>query len=150
MTNGARILQAYRVRRNTTNPLWSAGLSYARVMPPSRVTIYHNSRCSKSRETLDLLRERGIEPAVVEYLKEPPDARALKALLKKLGMKASELIRKKEKEFGELGLAKKLQHEEALISAMASHPILIERPIVVCGERARLGRPPEAVLELLE
>lgn len=117
-------------------------------MATPRVTIYHNPRCSKSRETLELLRDRGIEPSVIEYLKEPPDARTLKTLLKQLGIRASDLIRKKEKEFAELGLGKKVDDEDALVRAMVKHPILIERPIVVSGSKARLGRPPEKVLEL--
>ena len=112
-------------------------------------TIYHNPRCSKSRQTLDLLRENSVEPTIVEYLKEPPDAPTLKKLIKKLGIKPADLIRKSEAVFKELGLAKKLDDPEALIKAMVKHPILIERPIVVKGNQARLGRPPGDVLEIL-
>jgi arsenate reductase len=111
--------------------------------------IYHNPRCSKSRATLALLEERGIEPEIVEYLKTPPDAERLKALLRKLGISAADLIRKNEKEWKEAGLAADAD-EDALIELMARHPILIERPIVEVGDRARIGRPPERVLELFE
>lgn len=112
------------------------------------VLIYHNPDCSKSRQTLQLLRERGIEPEVVEYLQTPPDEAALERLLDMLGMEPQELIREKEDEYERLGLAGKSDPKE-LIRAMVEHPILIERPIVVRGEQARLGRPPEKVLELL-
>ena len=113
------------------------------------VTIYHNPRCSKSRQTLALLRDRGIEPTVVEYLTDPPDAKTLEGLLKKLGVEPREIIRRTEPLFKELGLADKLDDREALVAAMVANPILIERPIVVNGPCARLGRPPEAVLEIL-
>lgn len=116
-------------------------------MPP--VTIYHNPRCSKSRQTLQLLRDKGVEPAVVEYLKEPPDAATLEGLLTKLGLEPIDLIRKGEPEFKALGLDAKTGDRKALIQAMADHPVLIERPIVVAGKKARLGRPPERVLEIL-
>ncbi|MCA9208563.1 MAG: arsenate reductase (glutaredoxin) [Pirellulaceae bacterium] len=110
------------------------------------VTIYHNPRCTKSRQTLQLLRDRGIEPTVVEYLKEPPDAKALSGLLKKLGVQPKDLIRPKEHRA--LGLPETDDAQE-LITRMATHPEIIERPIVVSGGKARLGRPPEAVLEIL-
>ena len=113
------------------------------------VTIYHNPRCSKSRQTLALLETRGIKPRVVEYLKTPPDRATIVALLRKLGIPASALVRSKETEFAALGLDGANVSEEALINAMASHPKLIERPIVVVDRRARIGRPPEAVLEIL-
>ena len=112
------------------------------------VTIYHNPDCSKSRQTLQLLRERGIEPEVVEYLQAPPDEVTLERLLDMLGLEPRELMREKEDEYEQLGLAEK-SDRKALIRAMVEHPILIERPIVVRGEQARLGRPPERVLELL-
>ncbi len=111
------------------------------------VTIYHNPRCSKSRETLALLEARGLQPLVIEYLKTPPSAPELSALLKKLGMKAEQLLRKGEDIYKEKFAGKTLS-EEAGIKAMAAHPVLIERPIVVRGERAVLGRPPERVNEL--
>ena len=111
--------------------------------------IYHNPRCSKSRATLQLLEERGLEPEVIEYLKTPPDAARLKALLEKLGMTALQLIRKNEQEWKESGLDANAGEDE-LIALMTRHPILIERPIVEVADRARIGRPPESVLELVE
>ena len=113
------------------------------------VAIYHNPRCSKSRQTLELLRARGFEPEIVEYLKTPPDAATIRALLDKLGFgSARELMRRGESAYKDLGL-KDETDEEALVQAMADNPILIERPVVVAGERARLGRPPEQVLDIL-
>jgi len=113
------------------------------------ITIYHNPRCSKSRQTLQLIRDAGIEPDVVEYLKTPPSAEELGRLLDKLGMEPIELMRRKETVFGELGLANRhLTHDEAL-AILSSHPVLIERPIVVKGSRAVIGRPPENARELL-
>lgn len=113
------------------------------------ITMYHNPRCSKSRQTLELLRDRGVEPEIVEYLKTPPDAAALKRLLDMLGMEPRDLMRKKEKEYKDNELGNADLSSEALIDAMIAHPRLIERPIVVKGEKAALGRPPEAVLEIL-
>ncbi|EOI3576340.1 arsenate reductase (glutaredoxin) [Cronobacter turicensis] len=114
------------------------------------VTIYHNPRCSKSRETLSLLTERGIEPDVVLYLETPPDAATIKTLLKQLGFsQARELMRTKEELYKTLNLADASLSEEALIQAMMDNPKLIERPIVVSDGKARLGRPPEQVLEIL-
>ena len=115
----------------------------------SEVVIYHNPRCSKSRQTLNLLKDRGIEPRIVEYLKTPPDEQTLSDILQMLGIQPADLIRTKEDEFSELGLKEKLDDPTALIRAMTEHPILIERPIVINGDRARLGRPPEGVLEIL-
>ncbi|KZE34066.1 arsenate reductase (glutaredoxin) [Crenobacter luteus] len=114
------------------------------------VTIYHNPRCSKSRETLALLTARGLAPTVIDYLETPPDAATLKTLLGLLGLSPRELMRKKEAEYAELGLADASLPDDALIAAMVAHPRLIERPIVVAGERAVLGRPPEAVLALFD
>lgn len=114
--------------------------------PMPKVTIYHNPRCSKSRQTLALLRDNDIEPTIVEYLKTPPDEKTLAGLLKKLSMKPQELIRKKE--YRALGLPETDDAQE-LIARMAANPQIIERPIVVCGRKARLGRPPESVLETL-
>ncbi len=113
------------------------------------VTIYHNPRCSKSRQALALLEARGLKPRVVEYLKTPPDAATLAGLLHKLGLPARQLLRQGEPEFSALGLGDAALSEAALIEAMATHPKLIERPIVVVGRQARIGRPPEAVLEIL-
>lgn len=113
------------------------------------VTIYHNPRCSKSRATLQLLRDRGIEPTVVEYLKEPPDAETLDRLLNMLGLEPRELMRTQEPEYEQANLADPGLTRETLIRAMVQRPRLIERPIVVAGERAAIGRPPENVLEIL-
>ena len=113
------------------------------------ITIYHNPRCSKSRATLKLLEERGIAPRIVEYLKTPPDAATLDRLLTGLGMEPRALMRRKEAPYRENGLDNSGLSRDALIAAMVAHPILIERPIVVAGDRVALGRPPEAVLEIL-
>jgi len=112
----------------------------------SKITMYHNPRCSKSRQTLQLLRDRKIEPEVIEYLKTPPSAATLKALLKMLGMEPKDLIRKKE--YRDLGLEETDDGNE-LVRRMVEHPEIIERPIVVSGKKACLGRPPEKVLEIL-
>ena len=113
------------------------------------VTIYHNPRCSKSRQTLDLVEARGITPKVVEYLKHPPSAAELKAILKKLGIKPRELVRRGEPLYAELGLEDRELSEDDLIRLMIANPILIERPIVVSGAKAAIGRPPEQVLDIL-
>ena len=113
------------------------------------VTIYHNPRCSKSRETLTLLRDQGVEPEIVEYLKDPPNAQVLSDLLTQLGLEPRALMRRKEAEYAQLGLDDPSLSREALIEAMVTHPKLIERPIVVKGGKAALGRPPQAVLEIL-
>ncbi len=113
------------------------------------VTIYHNPRCSKSRQTLALLNERGLEVDIIEYLKTPPDALTLAGLLDGLGLEPRELMRKTEAAYKELGLDDPALDRAALIAAMARNPVLIERPIVVAGRRMALGRPPEAVLEIL-
>ncbi len=114
------------------------------------VSIYHNPRCSKSRETLALLQDKGIETDVVLYLETPPDVQALKNLLQQLGMSsARELMRRKEDLYKELNLADGQLSEDQLLQAMVEHPKLIERPIVINGDQARIGRPPEAVLEIV-
>ncbi|MEC8282123.1 MAG: arsenate reductase (glutaredoxin) [Pseudomonadota bacterium] len=113
------------------------------------VTIYHNPRCSKSRQTLALLQERGVTPTVVEYLKTPPDADTLGDILAKLGCPPRQLMRVKEAVYRELGLGDENLSDADLIQAMVDNPILIERPIVLAGDRAALGRPPEAVLAIL-
>ncbi|HWA12928.1 MAG TPA: arsenate reductase (glutaredoxin) [Burkholderiales bacterium] len=112
------------------------------------VTIYHNPRCSKSRETLALIEGRGVEAQVIEYLKTPPTKEQLRALLGKLGMKPGALVRKGEPVYKEAFAGRTLTDEQWL-DALAKHPILIERPIVVKGAKAVLGRPPENVLALL-
>ena len=114
------------------------------------VSIYHNPRCSKSRETLSLLKANGVEPEVVLYLETPPDADTLKSLLEKLGFSsARELMRQNEDLYKELNLADAMLSEEQLIQAMVDNPKLIERPIVLANGQARIGRPPESVLEIL-
>jgi arsenate reductase len=112
-------------------------------------TIYHNPRCSKSRATLALLQEHGLTPTVVEYLKVPPTAHTIKVLLKRLGVEAVALMRTGEPIYGEL-FADKAPTAAQLIAAIAAHPELMERPVVVIGECAVLGRPPENVLQLLK
>ena len=115
----------------------------------SDITFYHNPRCSKSRQTLELLRERGIEPTVVEYLKTPPDRAGLEAILDLLGLEPRDLIRSGEAEYREAGLDDPSLSRDALIDAMLKYPKLIQRPIVVANGRAAIGRPPERVLEIL-
>ncbi|MDT8387957.1 MAG: arsenate reductase (glutaredoxin) [Thiogranum sp.] len=115
----------------------------------SKVTLYYNPRCSKSRQTLELLQARGIEPHIVEYLESPPDAAQLDELLKLLQLQPRDLIRNEEAEYAELGLDDPALTCEQLIQAMVGHPRLIQRPIVVHGDRAALGRPPERILEIL-
>ena len=111
--------------------------------------IYHNPRCSKSRQTLALLNERGIEPEIIRYLETPPTAQELTDILNKLGCEPRELMRTKESEYKELGLDNPDLTRDQLIEAMAQTPKLIERPIVINKGKAALGRPPEAVLDIL-
>jgi arsenate reductase len=114
------------------------------------VTIWHNPRCSKSRQTLELLHKKGVEPAIREYLKEPPSKAEVEKLIDMVGGDAGELIRDGETEFKSLKKKKKAELSKADIAkAIAAHPILLQRPIVVSGKRAAIGRPPEAVLPLL-
>lgn len=114
------------------------------------ITIYHNPRCSKSRQTLTLLKEHGVEPTVVEYLATPPDRTTLDHLLNLLGLEPRALMRTKEPEYKEAGLDDPNLTRDQLIDAMVAHPRLIERPIVVRDkDRATIGRPPERVLDLL-
>ena len=112
--------------------------------------IYHNPRCSKSRQTLQLLKDNGVEPDIIEYLKTPPTATEIKAILKALNMKPRDLMRKKEAEYKENNLADESLSETQLIDAMVKNPKLIERPIVVTDtKKYALGRPPENVLEII-
>lgn len=113
------------------------------------LVFYHNPRCSKSREALKCLEEKGHAPRIVRYLEEPPTAAEISALLAKLGISARELMRKNEAPYKDLGLDDPKFSEKALIAMMAAHPVLIERPILVSGKRAVIARPPERVLELL-
>jgi arsenate reductase len=112
--------------------------------------IYHNPRCSKSRAALTLLEAHGLEPQVIEYLREPPSADTLRTLVRKLGVPARELIRTGEDEFKQLDFDLAGASEDAIVALVAAHPRLLQRPIVEIGEAARIGRPPERVLELLE
>ena len=114
-----------------------------------KVTLYHNPRCSKSRETLELLRKQGIEPTIVEYLKTPPSPAELSGLLDLLGMQPRELMRRKEAEYLEQGLDNPDLQQKDLVKAMHDTPKLIERPIVVANGKAALGRPPEKILDIL-
>jgi len=112
------------------------------------IALYHNPRCSKSREALALLRERGIEPELVLYLETPPTAKQLKEVLKKLGLSARQLLRTGEEAYKTLNLGDAKLSETALIKAMVENPKLIERPIAIKDSQAVIGRPPENVLQL--
>ena len=113
------------------------------------VKIYHNPRCSKSREALKLLEDQGIKPEVIEYLKHPPTAAELQDILSKLGLKPRQLMRTKEAEYKENALDDQSLSEAELIEAMIRIPKLIERPIVLANDKAAVGRPPETVLAIL-
>ena len=113
------------------------------------VKIYHNPRCSKSRQTLQLLQEKGITPEIIDYLKTPPSADELDAILQKLGLEPRALMRKNEAAYKETGMDNEALDRQALINGMVNNPILIERPIVVANDKAAIGRPPEAVLSIL-
>ena len=121
----------------------------AKTMDYPTLVIYHNPRCSKSRAVCDLIAGRALEADVIHYLKTPPSREELRTLLDKLGMKASELVRRGERVYQEHYTDKSLDEAEWLDS-LCQHPILIERPIVVCGDRAVVGRPPENVLALID
>lgn len=113
------------------------------------VTIYHNPRCSKSRQVLQLLRDQHIEPEIIDYLKTPPTADTLKHILKLLHLKPRELMRTKEAVYRENNIGNESLSDQQLIGMMVKHPILIERPIVIHNNKAVIGRPPEKVLEIL-
>lgn len=113
------------------------------------VTIYHNPRCSKSRQTMELLEQQNITPTVVKYLDTPPDATTLQSILNMLGLEPRQLMRKGEAEYKELGLDNPGLSHEQLVQAMVANPRLIERPIVIKGDKAALGRPPQQVLDIL-
>ena len=115
----------------------------------SEYTIYHNPRCSKSRQTLAILEEKGIDPNIILYLNSTPNENELLSIIKKLGISPRDLLRKGETAYKDQGLSDTSLSDKDLVSAMIEHPKLIERPIVVKGERAVLGRPPENVLELI-
>ena len=114
------------------------------------ITIYHNPRCSKSRQTLQLLRDNGVEPKIIEYLKIPLQKSGLKNIADMLGLRPKEFIRKNENDFKKNNLGEVIDDDEKIIEAMASYPKIIERPIVLAGEVAVIGRPPENVLEVLK
>lgn len=114
----------------------------------ANITIYHNPRCSKSRRTLELLRRNGVEPDIVEYLKDPVSLEGLRRLLKALKCPASALVRSQEAEYAEAGLDAD-SADDSILDAIVQYPKLLERPIVVKGDRAVMGRPPENVLDLL-
>ncbi|PVV10615.1 MAG: arsenate reductase (glutaredoxin) [gamma proteobacterium symbiont of Ctena orbiculata] len=113
------------------------------------IEIYHNPRCSKSRQTLQLLQDKGIDPDVVEYLKTPPDKATLEQILDMLGLEPRELMRKKEQEYKALQLDDPALTRDQLMQAMIANPKLIERPIVIQNGKAAIGRPPEKVLDIL-
>ena len=112
-------------------------------------TIYHNPRCSKSRQTLQILRDRGIEPSIVEYLKTPLQKDELKKISTSLGFRPKEFVRKNESDFKERNLVNHLEDDDKMIEAMAAYPKIIERPIVVLKDKAVIGRPPDNVLKLI-
>jgi arsenate reductase len=134
-------LRPYRSRRPAT--------AVSGTRTHMTVTILHNPRCSKSRQTLQILKDKGIEPEVVEYLKTPPDAAELGRILDLLGLAPRDLMRRKERVYKDLGLDDPALDREELIAAMVQNPILIERPVVLAGGKAALGRPPENVLSIL-
>lgn len=114
-----------------------------------KATIYHNPRCSKSRQTLALLEEKDIDLEIIEYLKTPPDQQTLTDILDKLDISPAKLMRKGESVYKELNLGSKSDDPQALLAAMVENPILIERPIVLANGKAAIGRPPESVLDIL-
>ena len=113
-------------------------------------TIYHNPRCSKSRQTLQILRDRGVEPSIVEYLKTPLQKDELKKISTSLGFRPKEFVRKNESDFKERNLVNHLEDDDKMIEAMAAYPKIIERPIVVLKDKAVIGRPPDNVLKLIK
>jgi arsenate reductase (glutaredoxin) len=114
-----------------------------------QVTIWHNPRCTKSRQALELLKKKKLDPEVVLYLEDPPSAARIDEVLGMLGLEPRELMRKKEAEYQELGLDDPKLARKALVAAMVKRPILIERPVVIAGRRAVIGRPTERILEIL-
>lgn len=114
-----------------------------------KTLIYHNPRCSKSRQSLQLLYDNGVEANVVEYLKQPPDAATLEHILNLLGLEPRELMRRHESIYKELDLDNEAHSRASLIQAMVEHPALIERPIVISQGKAVIGRPPERILEII-
>lgn len=115
----------------------------------THVTIYHNPRCSKSRQTLALLEERGIQPQIIDYLNTPPSIEALRYILTLLGKRPKDILRKGEEEYKTMDVAAMLEKDDAILALMVRYPKLMERPIVIVGNKACLGRPPENVLNIL-
>ena len=113
------------------------------------IQIYHNPRCSKSRTTMELLNDKGLQPEVIEYLKTPPSMQQLEQILDMLGLEPRQLMRTHEAEYKENNLANESLSRDQLIEAMIKYPKIIERPIVICNGKAAIGRPPETVLEIL-
>ncbi len=118
-------------------------------MCKERLTIYHNPMCSKSRETLDILNQQGKSPEIVEYLNDTPDRQALKDIISKLGIPVAELVRTGEKAYQDAGLNIETMSEDEVIEAICAHPSLLQRPIVVSGNRAVIGRPPVKILDII-
>ncbi len=119
-------------------------------MSNSEITIYHNPRCSKSRQTLQILTDKGHSPRIVKYLENTPSLAELEKLVALLGIPPGELVRNTEAEYKQAGLDNLAVDDQAIMQAIVAHPILLQRPIVVRGDRAVIGRPPENVLELLD
>jgi len=113
------------------------------------VTIYHNPRCSKSRQTLAMLQEKGIKPVIIEYLQSPPDKNTLEDILKKLGLKPRQLLRTKEEAYKANGLDDDSLTDEQIIDAILENPVLMERPVVLANNKAAIGRPPENIEAIL-
>lgn len=116
---------------------------------PDSLTLYHNPRCSKSRQALALLEEKGLSPRIIEYLKTPPTTDELTGLIRKLGCKAHDIIRTGEDEYTEAGLSEN-SPDDKILAALVKYPVLLQRPIVVKGSRAVIGRPPENILTLIK
>ena len=114
------------------------------------ITIYHNPRCSKSRKAMDILKSRGIEPEIVDYTKQPPNEETLRQLLRALGLEAEQLVRKNDQSFKDMQLGDKKLSSEEWLNILLENPSLLQRPIIMVGEKAIIGRPPEQVLELLD
>ncbi|MDH4261495.1 MAG: arsenate reductase (glutaredoxin) [Spirochaetia bacterium] len=115
----------------------------------TKITIYYNPKCRKSREALQIIREKGIDPEIIYYLDEPPSTKELAEVLRKMGKRPRDIFRKSEPLYKDLGLKNKDLSDDVLLEHLNKHPILIERPIVVKGQRAVLGRPPEDIKKIL-